>query len=1366
MESPKEENIQRSETEVASEEEPVTEVAKVQRSTTANDGGETAPEEVNEVVNSSGQSLDNDVREDMEGQLGGDLSDVRVHTDEKAASSAAAISAEAYTYGNHIVFGAGKYAPKTPEGRELMAHEMVHVQQQSGQIQRRVAEEGVAPSVATPASPAPITDESGTVPAATAAPAAPASTEESLESAPGALPVVNTIEPLMPPPPENLSPAARSRGQNVRDRTEVAGDANATLPPAEETTSDARAGVTEPTEETDARAAATLTSELNDRLAPSPEIEELCENIRRVIREKRPPDEDSLLQADPEEAANEAGDQLNEQIDEDVERVEGEYDELDTAPAGTPEQIGEAPVPPPTEVPEPATNAASAAPDALSEEEVSLDADLESVSTQMEDAGMNSPAGQIITDGPVAEARSAETELAETAAEDPAAVLAAQDEALTNARADLADLQDRAFQALENSRATTVTDSGGQQLEMVGSEEDQRRILSERAETLFTDAQDAVNTILEPLSGTAMEMWETGKARIATEFEDHLARVQSWVDERYSGAGGGVVELWDDLTGMPDWVTDEYNDAEETFGDDICDLIREISLHVNGVVATCEEIIDNANTAIREIFDNAPAELQEWAQGQQAIFQGRIDGLRESVRDTQQKFNRDLVNRASAAVQEVREQVHALREEAKGLIGRAMDALAEFLEDPARAIINGLLSLVGIEPARFWALIARIETVVSDISDDPEGFANNLLQGIGDGFQQFFDNFGEHFFEGLINWLFSGLGQLGIEIPGELSLKSIMTFFLQLMGITWDRIKELLARHIGEENVALIEQAYEIVSELIELGPEGVFEMLKDKLDPQNILDTIIQMAVDFVIEALITQATVRIIAMFNPVGAIYQAIEAIYKVMKWIFENAARIFTLVETVVDGIAEIVAGNLGAVANLVENALAQLMVPVIDFVAEFIGLGGLPDKVADAVRGLQEWVEGILDRVIGFLADQARALLRSLGIGEDEDPEAEDEEEEELEDDEVGETVRFTADGESHRIWIDTTGSGVTVMMASNAAPMEDQIQELKDIAAQKNIDDADALIAAVEAKHNELKAQAAITEELMSDATDEDVEAGEVDEAEDADDTTERLQRELATAMQRAIEAINPPMPSTPIYQNDVNGQGIPEYVHAEQITDANKRTGSRPASDAIPDAWNVIRNFGVNENSWVRFHILNQKLGGMGTTDNLVPTTGNDNGRYERSFETHLKTAAKTMPIWFTAAITYYGPNVEFPGSDYFSNSYVAEGGQMKYQNGQWVKDAENEFASFSFSPGLPSLGVFPINDLLQDNDPVNLEIFLQLTPITRKLYQELKRVYPAGGYQSVAEINAVTATVYGPSPFRTRLENAIVNFSGNWEF
>jgi hypothetical protein len=93
-------------------------------------GPETAPPMVHEVLRSSGQPLDAETRFFMERRFGHDFSGVRVHTDAKAAESARALNAQAYTVGDNIVFGAKQYASGTIEGRSLLAHELSHVVQQ------------------------------------------------------------------------------------------------------------------------------------------------------------------------------------------------------------------------------------------------------------------------------------------------------------------------------------------------------------------------------------------------------------------------------------------------------------------------------------------------------------------------------------------------------------------------------------------------------------------------------------------------------------------------------------------------------------------------------------------------------------------------------------------------------------------------------------------------------------------------------------------------------------------------------------------------------------------------------------------------------------------------------------------------------------------------------------------------------------------------------------------------------------------------------------------------------------------------------------------------------------------------------------
>ncbi|MGD8590011.1 MAG: DUF4157 domain-containing protein [Chromatiales bacterium] len=108
-----------------------------------------APSIVHDVLQSPGHSLDSMTRAFMEPRFGHDFSQVRVHTDTKAAKSAQAVNALAYTVGQDVVFGAGQFSPGTASGLRLLAHELTHVIQQSRGEVRRTPAETVTPDQVT-----------------------------------------------------------------------------------------------------------------------------------------------------------------------------------------------------------------------------------------------------------------------------------------------------------------------------------------------------------------------------------------------------------------------------------------------------------------------------------------------------------------------------------------------------------------------------------------------------------------------------------------------------------------------------------------------------------------------------------------------------------------------------------------------------------------------------------------------------------------------------------------------------------------------------------------------------------------------------------------------------------------------------------------------------------------------------------------------------------------------------------------------------------------------------------------------------------------------------------------------------------------
>lgn len=100
----------------------------VQRKETAHSS--TSPSNTSIKSLGNGQSLNHSVQSFFSNRFNFNFSNVRVHTNSKAADTARQLNARAYTFGNNIVFDKGQYDPYSIMGQGLLAHELAHVIQQ------------------------------------------------------------------------------------------------------------------------------------------------------------------------------------------------------------------------------------------------------------------------------------------------------------------------------------------------------------------------------------------------------------------------------------------------------------------------------------------------------------------------------------------------------------------------------------------------------------------------------------------------------------------------------------------------------------------------------------------------------------------------------------------------------------------------------------------------------------------------------------------------------------------------------------------------------------------------------------------------------------------------------------------------------------------------------------------------------------------------------------------------------------------------------------------------------------------------------------------------------------------------------------
>ncbi len=81
----------------------------------------------------AGHALPPHITQQAQASYGLDASPVRIHTDDHAAGVTRGLGANAVAAGRDIFFAEGLYAPGTPSGERLLAHELAHVAQQGGE---------------------------------------------------------------------------------------------------------------------------------------------------------------------------------------------------------------------------------------------------------------------------------------------------------------------------------------------------------------------------------------------------------------------------------------------------------------------------------------------------------------------------------------------------------------------------------------------------------------------------------------------------------------------------------------------------------------------------------------------------------------------------------------------------------------------------------------------------------------------------------------------------------------------------------------------------------------------------------------------------------------------------------------------------------------------------------------------------------------------------------------------------------------------------------------------------------------------------------------------------------------------------------
>ena len=303
--------------------------------------------------------------------------------------------------------------------------------------------------------------------------------------------------------------------------------------------------------------------------------------------------------------------------------------------------------------------------------------------------------------------------------------------------------------------------------------------------------------------------------------------------------------------------------------------------------------------------------------------------------------------------------------------------LAKFTSWALDQVIELLKIVFAVVAPGAMPYLQKVGAAFNKILKDPISFVGNLVKAGKMGFQNFANNIGAHLKRAFLEWLTGSLP--GIYIPKALTLKEFALLALSVLGITWANIRQKLVKATSETIVKGLETGFAIVKKLVTEGPAAAWEEIKSQLT--NLKDMVMQGIMDFIVETVVKKAIAKVLSLLVPGGAFIQAIISIYDTVMVFIAKLKKIIQVAMAFLDSMMAIANGVLGAAAAKVESTLAGLLVLAISFLAGFLGLGKIADKVMNIINTkVRAPVDKAIDFVINWIVTTAKNLFKALFSG--------------------------------------------------------------------------------------------------------------------------------------------------------------------------------------------------------------------------------------------------------------------------------------------------------------------------------------------------------------------------------------------------
>lgn len=600
--------------------------------------------------------------------------------------------------------------------------------------------------------------------------------------------------------------------------------------------------------------------------------------------------------------------------------------------------------------------------------------------------------------------------------------------------------------------------------------------------------------------------------------------------------------------------------------------------------------------------------------------------------------------------------------------GEPIGRLIAFVAEIVRIVIMAILEIMNFPFDLIGNIITRAMQAIDDIKKDPIGFLKNILRAIKQGFVQFFDNIVTHLIDGVTGWLMSELKDANIPVLTDFSLKGVISWVLEVLGISMEKIWEKLAAHprIGPARVARIrgmintlEGIWTFIKDVQERGMAAIWDKIQEQLS--NLWNTVLDAVKNFIMERIVNRITARLLSMLDPTGimAVINGAMALYSAIQSFIKYLREMLEVVNSFVNGVADIAKGNVTTAANYLERTMGQAMPIVIGFLANQVGLSGIGARVGEMIVSVRQMVDEALTWLVNKAVDTGMAMLdRLMGRGQ---PEA-----------------------------------------ATPAGPVAGALAEI-DSETAKEKDQGEVTADEAQAIKNKVNTDQASVINISS--------------VTDGGDTWDYNYVQKAVKKTTKKDTAPPPA-ELPSFQNGVLGRSF----HAKYIT--NDPAQTPPGEDANANngatlkGWSNLQSFIVSGGktvqdkdgktikvdasvreigNYVKMHLLHHNLGGKATDSNLVPAKSAVNNNFKdqmEKFAVEDANSADKKVLWYDVAVSFHDPSPPngIPNIDYsgYPKTVNAKYGYMTFDSSTnaWSEGSQNPHSFANNNIGIPDFG------------------------------------------------------------------------------